>query len=838
MRKINWYIVIYVLSFLILSSLFIITSIYFSKIDESYTNVSSSLKNTEENYVSYYEILSLKGEIQENIEQILALGYIKDKNLANIIYNNFYSSNKIIKEKIDKIEKNIILRDFFKEIEVLIEKIIDLKKEELDLIYDYNDLYIKHREDNIKLIQLSNEINNQKIVDYTKIDTMYRKYKNIKNIKFEKTDNELEIIEKSYKTLKIENLTIYELERALVNENISKISTKFKELSELNSLSREIFIATNIEELNLENKINNRADIIVSSIYILNIPGYFAMDIFQEQLIKNLLFEYTNKLEKLIKIKKKFIIKEENSKIITDEMYELQNKIDYNKENSFLIINNDLQNKIDEFNKILTPVQQDFDKSTRESLVESFTINKKNERDIKKTILNIYIILFGSLFLASIISTIIIKKINNNLKNRNKDLEKNVEIRTSEIKENNNRLCSIQKIGLRIYNEKESKKAIELLLTVISKEKYYMLGFYLEKDSVDRNKAHILGIGINYNDFNEDKATKANKIVNKSIDLSQNDFLLNSFDDDKIYEYLDNKDQLQVGNYNLDKYITVPVVTYVNNIRYIYGLIVLELNDNITSIPALEKEALKIFGGYLASYFEKISLESEKEKNERLKLLLALSSSIVHELRTPVTSILGFSRLINSNNSNKDKLQMYSNQIEKECYRIEDMAKELIDYSSSHSYELYYFNKLNIIKLFDDVISNWLNEFKLNNGELCIDFININNEDEIVLDEQKIKKVFNYIIKNALESFNKEDNKLCIVVEKTKEYIVFEFKDNGRGIDEELLKKIFEPLVTNKIQGTGLGLSIVKNIIYHHNGKIDITSKLDLGTTLMLRFPI
>ena len=94
------------------------------------------------------------------------------------------------------------------------------------------------------------------------------------------------------------------------------------------------------------------------------------MDIFQEQLIKNLLFEYTNKLEKLIKIKKKFIIKEENSKIITDEMYELQNKIDYNKENSFLIINNDLQNKIDEFNKILTPVQQDFDKSTRESLVE------------------------------------------------------------------------------------------------------------------------------------------------------------------------------------------------------------------------------------------------------------------------------------------------------------------------------------------------------------------------------------------------------------------------------------------------------------------------------------
>ena len=157
-------------------------------------------------------------------------------------------------------------------------------------------------------------------------------------------------------------------------------------------MSREIFIATNIEELNLENKINNRADIIVSSIYILNSPGYFAMDIFQEQLIKNLLFEYTNKLEKLIKIKKKFIIKEENSKIITDEMYELQNKIDYNKENSFLIINNDLQNKIDEFNKILTPVQQDFDKSTRESLVESFTINKKNERDIKKTILNIYII--------------------------------------------------------------------------------------------------------------------------------------------------------------------------------------------------------------------------------------------------------------------------------------------------------------------------------------------------------------------------------------------------------------------------------------------------------------
>jgi len=61
------------------------------------------------------------------------------------------------------------------------------------------------------------------------------------------------------------------------------------------------------------------------------------------------------------------------------------------------------------------------------------------------------------------------------------------------------------------------------------------------------------------------------------------------------------------------------------------------------------------------------------------------------------------------------------------------------------------------------------------------------------------------------------------------------FSDNGSGITEENLKKIFEPLVTTKVTRIGLGLAIVKNIIDSHKGKIDVKSEVGKGTTFTIK---
>lgn len=63
-------------------------------------------------------------------------------------------------------------------------------------------------------------------------------------------------------------------------------------------------------------------------------------------------------------------------------------------------------------------------------------------------------------------------------------------------------------------------------------------------------------------------------------------------------------------------------------------------------------------------------------------------------------------------------------------------------------------------------------------------------------------------------------------------------KDNGNGMDEETIDRLFTPFFTTKIYGTGLGLPICQRIIEAHNGRIEINSVIGQGTTITLRFPV
>jgi len=68
-------------------------------------------------------------------------------------------------------------------------------------------------------------------------------------------------------------------------------------------------------------------------------------------------------------------------------------------------------------------------------------------------------------------------------------------------------------------------------------------------------------------------------------------------------------------------------------------------------------------------------------------------------------------------------------------------------------------------------------------------------------------------------------------------FIVAEFKDNGHGIPEENLEKIFEPLFTTKARGIGLGLALSKKIIEAHGGSIEVEREAEKGTTFRVKFP-
>ena len=108
------------------------------------------------------------------------------------------------------------------------------------------------------------------------------------------------------------------------------------------------------------------------------------------------------------------------------------------------------------------------------------------------------------------------------------------------------------------------------------------------------------------------------------------------------------------------------------------------------------------------------------------------------------------------------------------------------------------------------------------------------NLSETLVDKEKIKLAFLNIIVNAIEAMEKKSGILLIKTGKQGNKCIVEINDNGSGMDEETLQKLFEPYFTSKIKGNGLGLTNTQNIILNHKGSINVRSKTGNGSSFII----
>jgi two-component system NtrC family sensor kinase len=106
-------------------------------------------------------------------------------------------------------------------------------------------------------------------------------------------------------------------------------------------------------------------------------------------------------------------------------------------------------------------------------------------------------------------------------------------------------------------------------------------------------------------------------------------------------------------------------------------------------------------------------------------------------------------------------------------------------------------------------------------------------------DATQLRQVFLNIILNSCEAMNNNGRLIIITAFSKKEKVVkVQIIDNGIGIAEKDLSKIFDPFFTSKEQGTGLGLSVVYGIISSHHGTVQVKSKVGEGTTIVIKLPM
>ena len=209
------------------------------------------------------------------------------------------------------------------------------------------------------------------------------------------------------------------------------------------------------------------------------------------------------------------------------------------------------------------------------------------------------------------------------------------------------------------------------------------------------------------------------------------------------------------------------------------------------------------------------SLELEKENQNQI------IASISHDIKTPLTSVIGYSDRLKNKNLSLEKQEKYVNKIYDKALNMKSILEEFDDYQSCNIKDTLKLEKISINNILQSVKTDF--EDDLFDKNIKLEISSNCNQRKIMVDLVKLKRVFTNIITNSVTHFNGNKGLIKVNVTGRANMIRFEILDNGGGVKTETdLKRIFEPLYTTdpsrKI--SGLGLSICKQIIGAHQGRI------------------
>ena len=231
--------------------------------------------------------------------------------------------------------------------------------------------------------------------------------------------------------------------------------------------------------------------------------------------------------------------------------------------------------------------------------------------------------------------------------------------------------------------------------------------------------------------------------------------------------------------------------------------------------------------------------ESTQEARRSEEQNREMISNISHDLKTPITAIKGYaSGIMDGVADTPEKIDKYVRTIHNKANDMERLINELTYYSRIDNNRIpYNFHRINVADYFGDCIEEV--GIDLEQRNIKLNYINTTQPDTMVIaDPEQMKKVINNIISNSVKYMDKPNGRIDILIRDEDDSVCIEIADNGRGIAQKDLGKIFERFYRtdasrNSSQGgSGIGLSIVKKIIEDHGGYIWATAKEGEGTSM------
>jgi PAS domain S-box-containing protein len=223
---------------------------------------------------------------------------------------------------------------------------------------------------------------------------------------------------------------------------------------------------------------------------------------------------------------------------------------------------------------------------------------------------------------------------------------------------------------------------------------------------------------------------------------------------------------------------------------------------------------------------EKAALQSEK-----LAAAGRLVRTIAHEVRNPLNNItLAIEQM---HHDTGDGQQQYMDIIQRNSSRINGLISELLNTSRPAENTL---TRCVLQHVIDDVIASAVDRLTLKHIKLQVNYPT--ESVAILADKEKLALALMNIVINAVEAMEEKKGVLTFSLHEADALAILTIRDNGCGISDEHISRLFEPYFTQKRNGVGLGLTFTLNIIQAHKAAIEVTSEVGSGTSFMISFPI
>ena len=261
------------------------------------------------------------------------------------------------------------------------------------------------------------------------------------------------------------------------------------------------------------------------------------------------------------------------------------------------------------------------------------------------------------------------------------------------------------------------------------------------------------------------------------------------------------------------------------------------VNDNVLDVVLVPFQNERLMPMGVIVFIKNIT-ESEKLDNMRKEFV----ANVSHELKTPLCSIKGYSETILDRELEKEEIAKFAQVINDEANRMDRIVADLLQLSR-FDYKKNVWNKikLNIDDLAKQVVENmqYVAMEKKHNLKCVVNMV----PGPVFVDKDGLQQVMINILSNSIK-YTPEGGEITVYIGAAGGKAYLKFVDNGMGIPEKDLKRIFERFYrvdkarSRQMGGTGLGLSIVKEIVEAHDGTIEMKSEVGIGTEVIVTIPI